>query len=608
MKPSKLLSLAIVLLATGWVSLTAAEPITDELLEDSPVTVTVQSDVAPDQIKAGQTFEVTVNFDIQPGWHIYDSQLGLVGRPTSLLLLLPDGFSQEPAQWPPSKAIEESGVSFNGYDGQTSVKVLVRAPEKLDTSKPAVIGVTATWIACHDQCVPGQASISLLVLSGAGGNGGANGNGGVNGNVGGNGNGGANGNVGTVQAPAKMSFLAYLAFAFIGGALLNLMPCVLPVLAFKIMRFVKESNESRSKVFKLGLAYTGGTIATCMSLAAVVIVAQILGSSLGWGFQFQQPLFVLALATLVMVMSLGMFGVFMVQVSVGQGISKLSQSNGYAGAFFTGVLATVLSTPCTAPFLGTAVGFAFAEAWWVILLIFFTVGLGLAAPYLVLTSNPGWMKYIPKPGEWMERFKELMAFTMMGSVVWLLYIIGQQTGTEGLLATLIFLLAASVSSWLVGRFTMYETRPVRKYAIWGVALAIPAALFFWQVLPAFTPKAPQHSEQAWSQSAVDKALGEGKIVFVDFTAAYCLTCRVNESGVLESSEVQEAMKRLDVVFLKGDWSNGDPSITAELKKHKRSGVPLYLVFSPHRPADAVVLPEILTNSVVLEALEQASQR
>lgn len=589
MKPSKLLSLAIVLLATGWVSLTAAEPITDELQEVSPVTVTVKSAIDPDEVTPGQTFAVTVDFDIQPGWHIYDSQLGQVGRPTSLTLTLPDGFSQEPAQWPQSIAIEESGTIFNGYEGKTSVTVLVHAPAKLDRSKPSVITANVTWLACSDQCVPGEADVSLLVLSAASANGGN-----------------STAPAGTANAP-QMSFLAYLAFAFIGGVLLNLMPCVLPVLAFKIMRFVKESKESRSKVFKLGLAYAGGTIATCMSLAAIVIVAQLLGASVGWGFQFQQPLFVLGLATLVTVMSLGMFGLFMVQVSVGNGISKLSQNDGYAGAFFTGVLATVLSTPCTAPFLGTAVGFAFAEAWWVILLIFFTVGLGLAAPYLVLTSNPGWMKYIPKPGAWMEHLKEAMAFTLMGSVVWLLYIIGQQTGSEGLIATLIFLLAASFSSWLVGRFTMYETRKVRKYGIWAVALAIPAVIFCWQVLPAFSTKAPASDHTTYSQAAVDKALSEGKVVFVDFTAAWCLTCQVNEKNVLNDTEVKEAMERQNVVFLKGDWTNGDAEITAALKSHKRSGVPLYLVYSPHRPAAPVILPEILTNSAVLEALEQASK-
>lgn len=591
MKPSKLLSLAFVLLATGWVSLAAAEPITDELLETNPVTVTINSEFPPDEIKPGQIFTVTVTFNIQPGWHIYDWKPAPVGRPTSLSLTLPPGFTQDQPQWPKPIAIEESGTSFNGYEGATSVSVLVYAPEKLDTSKPSIIQANVTWLACNDQCVPGEADVSLLLLTARGAAGGSN-------------SGTASGNS---NAPAQMSFLAYLAFAFIGGVLLNLMPCVLPVLAFKIMRFVKESKESRSKVFKLGLSYAAGTIATCMSLAAIVIVAQLLGASVGWGFQFQQPLFVLALATLVTVMSLGMFGLFMVQVSVGNGISKLSQSDGYAGAFFTGVLATVLSTPCTAPFLGTAVGFAFAEAWWVILLIFFTVGLGLAAPYLVLTSNPGWMKYIPKPGAWMEHLKEAMAFTLMGSVVWLLYIIGQQTGSEGLIATLIFLLAASFSSWLVGRFTMYETRKLRKFAIWSVALAIPAVLFYWQVLPAFSTKAPAADHTTYSQAAVDKALKDGKVVFVDFTAAWCLTCQVNEKNVLSDSEVQGAMQRLDVVFLKGDWTNGDAAITAALKSHQRSGVPLYLVYSPHRPADPVILPEILTNSAVLEALEQASQ-
>lgn len=580
MKPSQILSLAIVLLTTGWVSLTAAEPITSELQEVTPVTVTFSSDAPVNEVKPGQTFEITVNFKIEDGWHIYDSQPGEAGRPATIQLDLPPGFQHDPPRWSPSSSFEDAGTNYNGYEGSATVKVTVHAPQKIDKKTPAIVLTHVTWLACSDQCVPGEADNSLVVLFGPAG---------------------ASGN----QSTNQMGFLAYLAFAFIGGMLLNLMPCVLPVLAFKIMRFVKESNESRSKVFKLGLAYAFGTIATCMSLAGVVIVAQLLGASVGWGFQFQQPLFVLALATLVTVMSLGMFGVFMVQVPVGQNISKLSQNDGYAGAFFTGVLATVLSTPCTAPFLGTAVGFAFAEAWWVILLIFFTVGLGLAAPYLVLTSNPGWMKYIPKPGAWMEHMKEAMAFTLMGSVIWLLFIIGQQTGADGLIATLIFLLSAAFSSWLVGRFSAFETRKVRKTLVWAAAIGVPTALFFWQVLPAFSAKAPT-SENSFSQAAIERSLKDGKVVFVDFTAAWCLTCQVNETGVLSDPEVHKAMERHDVVVLKADWTNGDPEITKTLKSHQRSGVPLYLVYSPHRPNSPVILPEILTKSAVLEALEQAS--
>jgi len=591
MKPSRLLSLAMVLLTTGWVSLKAAEPITDELQTATPVTVTFSSDAPANEIKPGQTFNVTVNFTIEEGWHIYDSNQSTIGRPASIELILPDGFTHETPKWSPSALFEEAGIEYRGYEGTACVTVTVHAPQQIKPSAPAALVTRVTWLACKDSCIPGEASNSQVLLVGKTPTGTS-----------------TPGAQGATQTEARMGFLAYLAFAFIGGVLLNLMPCVLPVLAFKIMRFVKESKESRSRVFKLGLAYAAGTIATCMSLAAVVIIAQLLGSSIGWGFQFQQPLFVLALATLVTVMSLGMFGVFMVQVPVGQNISKLSQNDGYGGAFFTGVLATVLSTPCTAPFLGTAVGFAFAESWWVILLIFFTVGLGLAAPYLVLTSNPGWMKYIPKPGAWMEHVKEAMAFSLMGSVIWLLYIIGQQTGTSGLLATLIFLLAAAFSSWLVGRFAALETRKVRKTLVWTAALGIPATLLFWQVLPAFSSTTTvKPSENVYSQAAVDKALKEGKIVFVDFTAAWCLTCQVNEKGVLSEEDVLKAMAYHDVIVLKADWTNGDPEITKALQKHQRSGVPMYLVYSPHRTDAPVILPEILTKSAVLEALEQASQ-
>lgn len=589
MKPSKLLRLAFALLATGILALSSArasQSLPADYPDETPVTVTISTDVPAGAIQPNQTFDVAITFTIEAGWHIYDSQKTEVGRPTAVNLALPSGFVQKSISWSQPSQFSEGEIRYMGYERTATVKVSLQAPAQFDPIDPAKLVARVNWLACKDQCVPGSADLPLqLTLAAA--------------------------TPGAQTTPAssntkQMSLLAYLAFAFIGGVLLNLMPCVLPVLGFKIVRFIKEANQSRSKVFRLGFAYAGGTVATCMALAVIVIAAQLLGASVGWGFQFQQPLFVLALATLVTVMSLGMFGLFMMQVPVGQGISKLSQSDGYAGAFFTGVLATILSTPCTAPFLGTAVGFAFAEAWWVILLIFFTVGLGLAAPYLVLTSNPGWMKYIPKPGAWMEHLKEAMAFSLMGSVVWLLYIIGQQVGINGLIATLIFLLTASFSAWLVGRFTLYEERKTRKALIWLAAIAIPLGVFVWQVLPSYKTQT-ESVKNAYSEAAVSKALSEGKVVFVDFTAAWCLTCQVNEKGVLSDAEVLEEMQKLNVVFLKGDWTNGDATITAALKKHQRSGVPLYLVYSPHRPGEPVILPEILTKSAVLESLHLASQ-
>lgn len=559
----------------------------------TPVSVRAKGPAIP--VQPGYEFVILVVFDIAPGWHIYAENPGDAGRPTTIDVTLPDGFALKSIKWPDPLKFEDSGFTTFGYEGRTEVEITVERIKNGANTDECLLGIT--WLACRDACVPGKTELSVPLAAaqaipatpGAGNSPSA----------------------GFPEDSSGMSLIGYLALAFIGGLLLNLMPCVLPVLALKLMRFVKEANESRSVIFRLGLAYAAGTISTCLALASVVIVAQLFGASIGWGFQFQQPLFLIFLATLVTLMSLGMFGMFMIQVPAGQGLANLSARKGLAGAFFTGVLATVLSTPCTAPFLGTAVGFAFSESWWVILAIFFSVGLGLSAPYVVLTLNPAWLKLIPKPGAWMEHLKEAMAFSLLASVVWLLWIIGRQTGVAGLTATLVFLLCASFSAWLVSRFALFETRRLRKASAFIAALAIALSGFFLSVGPTLSGNTHQagaataNGHEPYSPEALARHLKDGKVVLVDFTADWCLTCKVNETTVLADKEVKDALKRLDVVVLTADWTLGDAAITAALNEHGRSGVPLYLVYSPNRPDQPVFLPEILTKSIVLKAVSEA---
>ncbi|MGD9685132.1 MAG: protein-disulfide reductase DsbD family protein [Candidatus Obscuribacterales bacterium] len=577
-------------------------------------------------IVPGQPFKLGVRFKLEPGWHIYYKNPGDTGYATEITPDLPAGFQIGETEWKQPQTFTDFGMKAYGYTDETILAVTVTAPADLKPGDSLTIKVDARWLACHENCIPGTETLTItlpVAETASPANPGAFAGLGYDGDP----------SVSTGPTPGgsvldgdlklasdksgSTSLLKILLFAFIGGLILNVMPCVLPVVSLKILSFVEEAGQKRDKIFKLGLAYSAGTVATCSLLALVVIVCQLVGYSIGWGFQFQQPLFLLGMAALVTVMSLGLFGVFMVQVSSGKQLQDLSQKSGYGGAFFTGVVATVLSTPCTAPFLGTAIGFAFAQPWWSILLIFATIGLGLAAPYLVLSANPAWMKLLPRPGMWMEHFKQAMGFVLLGSAVWLLSVLGKQVGPEGLTGGISFILTLGFAAWLIGNFADFNATRKRKLVVWAIALAVSAssfAFFTWPSLvarPAATAGVTQTVDAiAWekfSKEAVDQGLRDGKVVFIDFTAEWCQTCKFNEATVLNTDAVKAEFDKHGVLALKADWTLNDPEITALLRKFQRSGVPLYVVLSPHRPDQPIILPELITKQLVREALETASR-
>ncbi len=604
----------------------AQQPLQGNASQAPTQNVTISLVANTTAIEPGKPFKVGADFKIADGWHIYYREPGDTGMPTNVDVKVPAGFKVVNVEWEQPTRFEENGFTTFGYTGKTTIAITVLPPDDLKPGDTINFTAKITWLACKDSCIPGSTNsdITLTVASPTSAASPVNqdkfANVGFTGDV---------KNLGKstsvldqdlkpVGADSdQYGFLTYLFFAFIGGIILNAMPCVLPVISFKILGFVKEAGESRGTMVRLGLSYAAGTIATCVSLALFVILAKFLGYSIGWGFQFQEPLFVVAMATLLTVMSIGLFGVFFMQVGTGEGLDKLSKRKGLAGAFFTGVVATILSTPCTAPFLGTAIGFAFAQPWWVVLTIFFMVGLGLATPYVLLCVNPGWMKLLPKPGVWMENFKESMGFILLGSVVWLLYVLGRQVGPDGVAGTVAFLLAASFGTWLYNKLGGLEATRRRKAVLLAVALAIAGATMYFVTWPsvkggnwtsANTPSAPGAvTWEPFTKDAVDKHLKDGKVVFIDFTASWCQTCKVNEATVLASTAVTDAFKAKGVVTMQADWTLSNPEITQLLAKFGRAGVPLYVVLSPHRPTQPIVLPTILSNQAVIKAIEDASR-
>ncbi|WP_084609443.1 protein-disulfide reductase DsbD family protein [Archangium violaceum] len=414
-----------------------------------------------------------------------------------------------------------------------------------------------------------------------------------------------------VAAESSLSLGLVLLFAFLGGALLNLMPCVFPVLALKAYGFTRTVHAERGQVGLHALAYAGGIVGSMLVLAAVVLALRAGGSSVGWGFQFQEPLFVAAVAAVLVAFALNLFGVFNVGTDGTALVEKVDSSHGFARSAGEGVLAVVLATPCSAPLLGTAVGFALAAGPATVLATFLMLGLGLALPFCLLVLVPGLTKLLPKPGAWMERGKQLLGFALLGTTVWLVWVMGGLTGVDGMARLLAFLAVVGLGAWLYG--LVQGDSGGRKAA--GVAAVVAIlvvggvlSLRFEEAGPAVRKASMVAEAQPWDETAVAAALKAGQPVFIDFTADWCLTCKFNERTVLTREDVRAAFAQHKVAFFVADWTRRDERISAKLAEFGRAGVPMYLVVSPAAPDKPEVLPELLTADSVTDAVRRAAER
>jgi len=378
---------------------------------------------------------------------------------------------------------------------------------------------------------------------------------------------------------------------------LNVMPCVLPVIALKILGFVQQSKESPRRVRQLGLIYCAGVLVSFLVLAGLAIGAK----QASWGMQFQNVNFLIAMTILVLLVALNLFGVFEVTLSgrTMDAAGQLASKKGAAGAFFNGVLATALATPCTAPFLGVALGFAFTQPPATIVLVLLMVGVGLAAPFVVLSWQPRWLKFLPKPGVWMEKFKIAMGFPMLATVVWSFKLTLNHFSKSDVFWFGVFLVALSMSAWIWGEFV--QRGATRRGLAAGASVLVTGVV----VTLALT-KAPELDWKPWSPEAVARARAEGRPILVDFTADWCATCQVNMRTSINIKTVRRKLGQLNAVTLVGDYSREDDAITEELKKFGRGGVPLVLVYPKDASKPPIVLPDgYLTPQIVLDALEKA---
>lgn len=411
-------------------------------------------------------------------------------------------------------------------------------------------------------------------------------------------------------------FFLYLLMAFVGGLILNLMPCVLPVVSFKILSFVKLAGEDRSLTAKHGLAFSLGVLVSFWILASALLIIQAYGKAVGWGFQLQEPIFVATLIIVIFIFSLSLFGVFeagtLVSSWAGSNAQKVKSNQKLLGSFFSGVLATAVATPCTGPFLGPAVGFAVQEPPIFAIMIFTSLGLGMALPYLLLSFFPSLLRFLPKPGAWMVSFKEGTGFIMMATVIWLLWVFTAETSSNALILLLFSLFVISFACWIFGKWgTPVKSKRTRLISLGLFALLLVGSFKIATLAsslveaPAGTNKEIAGRWEPFSKSKINDLVAEGKPVFVDFTARWCLICQANHF-VLGQPSVDEAFKKQGVTLMKADWTRHDPEITEELAKYGRNGVPLYLFYSGKRGAQPIILPQVLTPEIVLEYVETYS--
>ncbi|MCS6892273.1 MAG: protein-disulfide reductase DsbD family protein [Rhodovarius sp.] len=412
---------------------------------------------------------------------------------------------------------------------------------------------------------------------------------------------------GPMPAPAAAGLPLWQAalLAALGGVILNLMPCVFPVLAMKAMGIARLSGAAAGELRAHALSYSAGVVVSFLAIGAVLYGLRTAGRMAGWGFQFTEPLFVAAMALLMLAVGLNLSGVYRLGGATGTG-QALAARGGHAGSFFTGALAVLVATPCTAPFMAAAIGAAMAMPPLAMLAVFGALGVGMALPWLLLALAPAALRLLPRPGPWMERLRQLLAFPMYGAAVWLVWVLAQLAGADAVLAVLAAALLLGFAAWALGTAQAGGARWGRGMAAAGVigALGLLALL-----LPA-SPPAPSAPAEAsagaevWSEERLAALRAQGRPVFVNMTAAWCITCKVNEQLALQTPSVRAAFAERGITLLVGDWTRGDPAIGAVLRAHGREGVPLYLYYPPGG-GGPVMLPQILTEGIVLRAIGAA---
>lgn len=554
----------------------------------------------------GDTVELAGIVEIEDHWHVNSNTPSFDFLiPTELSLDLPEGWP-EPAVTYPEHELQTFAFAPDPiavYDGRVLVRSVLGPVPDLPEGTTVPVEGRLRYQACDDkQCLPPTTATATLTLRiGPDGEPTA-------GAIFGDGEAAATPTSARAVGTGGVGLPTILALALLGGLILNVMPCVLPVLSLKVFGLVRSAEEGRRHVTMGGLATAAGILVSFWALALAAIVARSAGAAVGWGVQFQQPGFVAFLAVVVILFSLNLWGLFEIELpQVLARTAGASSGEGLAGHFTSGLFATLMATPCSAPFLGTAVGFALVQPPIAILLVFTAIGVGMALPYLLLAAAPGAAKVFPRPGAWMITLKHVMGFLLAAAAVWLFYVLAAQISPERVAFVQLALLGLALCGWALGRAASTGGRRLAQAgilstSIFAVMLAVGGVGTARAALSDGTG-----GGIPWETFDEERALREaedGRLVFVDFTADWCLTCKANEKLVLETDAVREAFSTLDVLPMKADWTNRDDRITEVLARYGRSAVPFYLLYRPAAPPHA--FGEVLTPGGVVRVLEESS--
>ena len=399
-----------------------------------------------------------------------------------------------------------------------------------------------------------------------------------------------------IASSGGMSLWQAILFALIGGLILNLMPCVFPVISLKVLSFVSMGGDDHAKIRNHALAFVGGVMSTFLSIATALMIIRSTGSMIGWGYQLQSPVVVGSL-TLIM---LGIGMILLTNINVAAGLTNIGSSvqnrNDYSGSFFTGVLAVVVASPCTAPFMGAAVGYALLQPSFATLPIFLSLGLGFAGPYLILAIKPQWISSLPKPGPWMETLKQFFAFPMIATALWLMWVFMVQTSGDALIQLLILGLSLGLAIWMIAAFK-------GKWKWLGLTVTFIASIQIFNNLPNNADEITQSADaDSWNLSIESDLQANNQAYLINFTAAWCITCQTNEKAALARTSVQDYLAEQNIKYIKADWTNRNEDIAVGLARYERSGIPLYIFWKPGM-RNSKILPAVLTEDLLIRSMQ-----
>jgi suppressor for copper-sensitivity B len=548
---------------------------------------------------AGETVRLAALVTVEDGWHLNSNQPTFDFLiPTAIDLIVPDGWRLEKIDYPPGvmkKFAFTGGQAISVYDGEVTIMARLVAPDDAAPPDKSVVDATLEYQACSDTiCLPPvTTSASVLVSLNEAGKA-------INASI---------FNPVPTAAPDAASLVFVLLAALIGGLILNAMPCVLPVLSLKLFSLVKSAGADHALVAKGALSVFAGILLSFWGLAAAAAGARAAGVAVGWGIQFQEPVFVAVLAVIVLLFCLNLWGVFEIRLPgvIADAAAAAGPHQGTGGHLAAGFFATLMATPCSAPFLGTAIGFALTQSTAMIFTIFTLLAVGMSLPYLIIAAAPGAMRFLPRPGHWMVHFKTFMGFLLAATAVWLLYVLAAQLSTERLAFLQLSLLCMALFLWARSKSQKRVARMLASVAtVAAIGVAISIASGGRAEAGTFEPAEPGAviDWKVFDRDRAEQLSMQGTPVFVDVTADWCLTCKVNEALVLETREVGDAFRSFGVVAMRADWTNRDDEITRFLQDHGRYGIPFYLLYEPG--GNTHLFGELITKSEVISAVERAA--